>query len=77
MEDALIRYTNRCVLLAFFLSVTLLIFLLGIGIVILGQALRSVAMITAAANFNHAVQFRKQDEHKLVTDGIYAYACIR
>ena len=51
----------------------MLTFSSGIAVVVVGQTLRSVAMITAAANFNHAVQFKKQDEHKLVTNGIYAY----
>jgi protein-S-isoprenylcysteine O-methyltransferase len=41
-------------------------------IVVLGQSLRSGAMIHASTNFSHAVAFEKRDSHKLVTDGIYA-----
>lgn len=41
--------------------------------VVLGQALRSVAMIHASTNFSHSVAFRKLQGHRLVTDGIYAY----
>ncbi|KAJ6539453.1 ICMT-domain-containing protein [Mycena capillaripes] len=47
--------------------------LVGIVLVILGQALRSGAMIHASTNFSHAVAFRKRDSHVLVTDGIYAW----
>ena len=41
--------------------------------VIVGQALRSSAMIHASNNFSHAVAFRKLETHRLVTDGVYAY----
>jgi protein-S-isoprenylcysteine O-methyltransferase len=44
----------------------------GIVVVFLGQFLRSAAMIKAASNFSHAVAFRKNVGHRLVTDGIYA-----
>jgi protein-S-isoprenylcysteine O-methyltransferase len=44
----------------------------GIVVVLLGQFLRSAAMIKAASNFSHAVAFRKNVGHHLVTDGIYA-----
>ncbi|KAF7352692.1 Protein-S-isoprenylcysteine O-methyltransferase [Mycena venus] len=47
--------------------------LVGIVLVILGQALRSGAMIHASTNFSHAVAFRKRDSHVLVTDGVYAW----
>lgn len=42
--------------------------------VVLGQIARSVAMITAASNFNHDVQFVKKAKHELVTNGIYQYS---
>lgn len=35
------------------------------------QALRSMAMVHASTNFSHRVAFRKQGDHKLVTDGVY------
>jgi protein-S-isoprenylcysteine O-methyltransferase len=46
----------------------------GIIVVFLGQFLRSAAMIKAASNFSHAVAFRKNAGHHLVTDGIYAWS---
>ncbi|KAL0949432.1 hypothetical protein HGRIS_009492 [Hohenbuehelia grisea] len=46
---------------------------IGIAVVILGQTLRSMAMIHASTNFSHLVAFKKRDTHKLVTDGIYAW----
>ncbi|KAI0347229.1 prenyl cysteine carboxyl methyltransferase Ste14 [Trametopsis cervina] len=41
--------------------------------VVVGQALRSIAMIHAATNFSHAVAYNKLDTHVLVTDGIYSW----
>lgn len=41
---------------------------------ICGQWGRSLAMITAASNFNHDVQFVKKEQHELVTNGIYQYS---
>jgi protein-S-isoprenylcysteine O-methyltransferase len=46
---------------------------LGIAMVLVGQALRSTAMIHASTNFSHSVAFRKRQTHELVTDGVYAY----
>jgi protein-S-isoprenylcysteine O-methyltransferase len=40
--------------------------------VLVGQTLRSTAMIHASTNFSHAVAFRKLETHRLVTDGVYA-----
>ncbi|KAF5387968.1 hypothetical protein D9615_000507 [Tricholomella constricta] len=45
---------------------------IGITLVLVGQLLRSTAMIHASTNFSHAVAFRKRESHKLVTDGVYA-----
>ena len=39
--------------------------------VLLGQALRSIAMIHASTNFSHSVASQKRDTHRLVTDGVY------
>jgi protein-S-isoprenylcysteine O-methyltransferase len=44
----------------------------GIALVLLGQGLRSVAMIHASTNFSHSVAFRKRPSHQLVTGGVYA-----
>jgi protein-S-isoprenylcysteine O-methyltransferase len=40
--------------------------------VVLGQALRSFAMIQAATNFSHTIVFKKDEKHRLVTTGVYA-----
>ncbi|KAH9977914.1 ICMT-domain-containing protein [Lactifluus volemus] len=45
----------------------------GVIMVLVGQFLRSAAMIKAASNFSHAVAFRKHPGHQLVTDGVYAW----
>ena len=39
--------------------------------VLVGQALRSAAMIHASTNFSHTVAFQKRNTHRLVTDGVY------
>lgn len=49
------------------------IFLLGIGICVIGEVLRKLAIITANSNFNHVVQYRKAEDHNLVTHGVYKY----
>ncbi|PPQ77682.1 hypothetical protein CVT25_011117 [Psilocybe cyanescens] len=46
---------------------------IGILMVILGQVLRSSAMIHASTNFSHTVASRKRDTHRLVTDGVYRF----
>ncbi|KAF8165244.1 Isoprenylcysteine carboxyl methyltransferase family-domain-containing protein [Crassisporium funariophilum] len=45
----------------------------GIVMVIIGQTLRSTAMIHASTNFSHTVAFRKREAHRLVTDGVYGW----
>ncbi|GJE84176.1 ICMT-domain-containing protein [Phanerochaete sordida] len=47
---------------------------IGVVLVVIGQVLRSGAMIHAATNFSHQVAFRKAESHQLVTDGIYAWS---
>ncbi|CED85456.1 ste14p [Phaffia rhodozyma] len=47
---------------------------LGLSIVVVGQSLRSLAMIQASVSFSHHVAFRKKDDHVLVKTGLYAYA---
>lgn len=44
---------------------------IGILLVIVGQVVRSAAMVHAGASFNHQVQTRKAESHRLVTSGIY------
>jgi len=50
-----------------------LFIIIGFIALVLGQALRTTAMITAGRNFNHIIQSEKADDHKLVTDGIYSF----
>lgn len=45
---------------------------IGCLMVIVGEGLRKLAMITAGSNFTHMVQYHKRDEHKLVTSGVYS-----
>ncbi|KAG6186390.1 hypothetical protein E4U36_000692 [Claviceps purpurea] len=45
--------------------------LLGLAMVAVGQAVRSLAMLHAGTSFNHTVQTRKADSHILVTTGVY------
>src|ERR1700753_1675191 len=47
--------------------------LLGIVVVLVGQALRSMAMIQASTNFSHMVAHHKANGHRLVKEGVYAY----
>lgn len=46
--------------------------IIGCLMVVFGETLRKVAMVTAGSNFTHTVQYRKRDEHKLVTTGVYS-----
>lgn len=49
------------------------VFVIGGVALILGQIVRTSAMIQAAQSFNHYVQETKRQDHTLVTTGIYAY----
>jgi len=44
----------------------------GLGICLLGELIRKLAMLQAGRNFNHIVQSNKADEHQLVTNGVYS-----
>lgn len=44
---------------------------LGLGLVVCGQVLRTVAMAQAGGNFSHYVATRKEREHRLVREGVY------
>lgn len=46
---------------------------LGFALLVIGQGVRTTAMIHAGSNFNHLVQSKKKLGHELVTDGIYAW----
>jgi protein-S-isoprenylcysteine O-methyltransferase len=45
---------------------------LGIVIVVMGQVIRSLAMMTAGESFNHLIQTRRKANHVLITHGVYA-----
>jgi protein-S-isoprenylcysteine O-methyltransferase len=47
--------------------------IVGLGMISVGQVVRSVAMIQAGTNFNHVVQTSRSNSHQLVTSGIYGY----
>ena len=47
---------------------------LGLVFIIGGQLVRSAAMRTAKANFNHVIQRTKSVDHVLVTSGVYAFS---
>lgn len=44
---------------------------LGLALVVVGQVVRSAAMVQAGPSFNHIVQQTQKREHILVTTGIY------
>ncbi|CAE6519839.1 unnamed protein product, partial [Rhizoctonia solani] len=46
--------------------------IIGMVTVIIGQTIRSLAMIHASSNFSHTVATYKLVTHRLVTDGIYS-----
>lgn len=46
---------------------------LGLVLVLVGQAVRSAAMLHAGASFNHQIQWKKSDAHVLVTSGVYGW----
>lgn len=47
--------------------------LLGTLLISFGIIIRSMAMITAAANFSHDIKDKLGSGHKLVKDGIYSF----
>lgn len=47
---------------------------IGILMVIFGELFRKGAMITAKSNFKHIVQSEKQNDHVLVTSGLYGWS---
>ncbi|KAI9047932.1 hypothetical protein LZ554_007734 [Drepanopeziza brunnea f. sp. 'monogermtubi'] len=45
----------------------------GLVCLLVGQAVRAIAMLHAGPNFSHVVRHTKSTSHELVTTGIYAY----
>ncbi|KAJ5170754.1 uncharacterized protein N7500_003537 [Penicillium coprophilum] len=50
-----------------------LLVIVGFVLLLIGQAIRTIAMAQAASNFNHHVQSRHQEGHVLVNTGLYRY----
>ncbi|KAJ1999358.1 farnesyl cysteine-carboxyl methyltransferase [Coemansia thaxteri] len=50
-----------------------LLTLAGLVLALVGQATRSLAMITAKTSFNHYIANRRELDHQLITHGIYKY----
>ncbi|KAJ9577359.1 hypothetical protein L9F63_006039 [Diploptera punctata] len=46
---------------------------IGLVLCVGGEVLRKLAMLTASTNFNHVVQSVRENDHQLVTHGVYAY----
>ncbi|KAK9458550.1 Isoprenylcysteine carboxyl methyltransferase family-domain-containing protein [Lipomyces oligophaga] len=46
--------------------------LFGLFLVVLGQLVRSLAMIHASSNFSHIIETNQRQSHELVTTGIYS-----
>ncbi|KAM5439463.1 farnesyl cysteine-carboxyl methyltransferase [Microsporum ferrugineum] len=44
----------------------------GLVLVLIGQIIRSFAMVQAGSNFTHTVQTQRRDEHVLVKTGLYS-----
>ncbi|KAI8466776.1 MAG: Isoprenylcysteine carboxyl methyltransferase family-domain-containing protein [Monoraphidium minutum] len=47
--------------------------LAGLALLLLGEALRKTAMLTARAAFTHDIQLERRPQHQLVTGGVYRY----
>lgn len=47
--------------------------LAGLALVVLGEALRKAAMVTAKGAFTHKIRVQRSPEHQLVTHGVYRH----
>ena len=50
-----------------------MVVMIGLGLVLAGQGLRTMAMWECGKNFSHRIAFDKSKEHVLITSGIYHY----
>lgn len=48
-----------------------LVVVAGIGMIVVGQSVRTMAMYTAGQSFSHILKTEKLEDHKLVTHGVY------
>ncbi|KAI1929101.1 farnesyl cysteine-carboxyl methyltransferase [Ophidiomyces ophidiicola] len=46
--------------------------MLGLGLMVVGQVVRSLAMAQAGVSFTHTIQHQRRDEHQLIKNGIYS-----
>lgn len=42
--------------------------------IVIGHVFRIGAMFTAGDNFSHTIKFEKDDDHKLITHGVFKYS---
>ncbi|PWN48822.1 ICMT-domain-containing protein [Violaceomyces palustris] len=47
---------------------------IGLALILLGQFLRSLAMIQASDNFSHTIASTKRHDHRLVKEGVYSFS---
>jgi protein-S-isoprenylcysteine O-methyltransferase Ste14 len=49
---------------------------IGLGMVIVAQAIRVVAIATCGESFNHLIQTSKRENHVLITHGMYVVSSL-
>ena len=50
-----------------------ILFIIGLIMIITGEYVRKLAMYTAQHNFSHLIEEKPNEEHRLITNGIYKY----
>ncbi|KAJ2602742.1 farnesyl cysteine-carboxyl methyltransferase [Coemansia sp. RSA 1722] len=73
MAISLIEYVVECSIYPGNGSGPGLVSAVGLFLAISGQALRTLAMVTAKSSFNHVIADQHESDHKLITHGIYKY----
>ena len=46
---------------------------IGLLMVLVGEIIRKIAVVTAGRAFTHVIRIQYEDQHQLVTHGIYRY----
>ena len=67
---AVVEYTWRVYVFPFALPVPSVV---GLGMILLGEGIRKLAIVQCGVGFTHKIRFQKKEGHVLVTDGIYRY----
>lgn len=49
-----------------------LLIICGLCLVVIGEMLRISAMLTASRSFSHTLEWRRREDHSLVTTGVYS-----